>query len=229
MKGKVKCYVASKKYGFIDGEDGESYFLHKSDLDDLSAESSLLKNVVVEFDPMPSPKGLIAKKIVIPKVYLKKIEVDFFTSKGAKPKNGIIEREHSIQTRYFRDLNQARSHIEKLAIESKCNAILNLAYEKTTFSSGNYRYNMHAFKGDFALVTENIPCDSQEKVFNSFDDLKYKIQNFDSMFNEINSLEREARQEQLKGPSRSNSTSGFSFFGVVAMWIIIIIFSNIGD
>ncbi|MCE9780949.1 cold shock domain-containing protein, partial [Shewanella algae] len=38
MKGKVVSYVSSKKFGFINGDDGESYFLHVSALVNRSDE-----------------------------------------------------------------------------------------------------------------------------------------------------------------------------------------------
>jgi cold shock CspA family protein len=39
MKGRVASYITNKKYGFITGEDGESYFLHFSNLSDKKYES----------------------------------------------------------------------------------------------------------------------------------------------------------------------------------------------
>lgn len=32
MFGKVTTYSTSKKYGYIEGDDGESYFVHESDI-----------------------------------------------------------------------------------------------------------------------------------------------------------------------------------------------------
>ncbi|WP_345888544.1 hypothetical protein [Shewanella algae] len=43
MKGKVVSYVSSKKLGFINGDDGESYFLHVSALVNRSDEAKLDK------------------------------------------------------------------------------------------------------------------------------------------------------------------------------------------
>ncbi|MDO8253174.1 cold-shock protein [Shewanella algae] len=43
MKGKVVSYVSSKKFGFINGDDGESYFLHVSALVNRSDEAKLDK------------------------------------------------------------------------------------------------------------------------------------------------------------------------------------------
>ncbi|MCE9784115.1 hypothetical protein LZ637_12000, partial [Shewanella algae] len=43
------------------------------------------KNVLVEFDPTPTPKGLSAKQIRIPEVYIRQRLLNFFTSKGSIP------------------------------------------------------------------------------------------------------------------------------------------------
>nr|WP_221051737.1 cold shock domain-containing protein [Shewanella algae] len=50
MKGKVVSYVSSKKFGFINGDDGESYFLHVSALVNRSDE---VRKVRI------SPRGLL--------------------------------------------------------------------------------------------------------------------------------------------------------------------------
>ena len=117
MKGRVVSYLANKKYGFINGDDGESYFLHISGLQDITDESKLIKGVVVDFDPTPTAKGLAAKKVKILTVYFKKQMVDFFTSKNHTPKYGTVEKRLSISTRFIRDFNESRDHIEKLAKE----------------------------------------------------------------------------------------------------------------
>lgn len=88
IKGKVVSYLASKKYGFINGEDGESYFFHFSHLSDKSDEEKLIKGVVVEFDPVPSPKGLAAQRISVPEVYFRTTPVDFIMSKHKNPRVG---------------------------------------------------------------------------------------------------------------------------------------------
>ncbi|MBO2609228.1 cold shock domain-containing protein [Shewanella chilikensis] len=51
MKGKVVSYVSSKKFGFINGDDGESYFLHVSALVNRSDE---VRKVRI------SPRGTLA-------------------------------------------------------------------------------------------------------------------------------------------------------------------------
>lgn len=62
VKGQVVSFIAEKKYGFIKGDDGESYFFHLSGLLDKSEESKVVKNAYLTFDPSPTPKGDVAKK-----------------------------------------------------------------------------------------------------------------------------------------------------------------------
>lgn len=199
MKGKIVSYLASKKFGFVNGEDGESYFLHVTSLIHISDESKLVKGVVIEFDPVPTSKGLAARKVKIPTVYFKKQLVDFFVSKDEHPKHGVVVKRFSIQTRFFKDINIARDHIKKLALDASCNSILNLNFEKTTFSEGNYQYTVHAFKADFALVTESVPCDDQAEELNSSRYINHQIEVIDSKFNEVSSLESKARAAQFEG------------------------------
>lgn len=210
LKGRVVSYIPNKKYGFVNGEDGESYFLHVSGLQDSSDESKLIKDVVVEFDPTPTARGLAAKKVSIPNVYFKKKMVNFFTTKNHTPKYGTVEKRLSISTRFFKDFKEGREHIEKLAKDAGCNAILDLNFEKETFSSGNYKYTVYAFKGDFSVVTESEPCDTQAQVSNSVSDVDGQIEHVENKFKKIHELETEARAKQLK-----KSNVGLYFFLIV--------------
>ncbi|MBO2583962.1 hypothetical protein [Shewanella algae] len=58
------------------------------------------KNVLVEFDPTPTPKGLSAKQIRIPEVYIRELLLNFFTSKGSNPKHGDAALRLPISTRF---------------------------------------------------------------------------------------------------------------------------------
>jgi len=54
MKGKIKFFNAMKGFGFVAGEDGKEYFVHKSAL----AEGlSLKENDAVTFDVEEGDKG----------------------------------------------------------------------------------------------------------------------------------------------------------------------------
>lgn len=60
MKGKVKFFNQEKGFGFIIGDDGKDYFMHKSGLqDDLTVNEEDL----VEFSVEEGDRGLKAVKI----------------------------------------------------------------------------------------------------------------------------------------------------------------------
>ena len=63
MKGKVKWYNIKKGYGFIEGEDGENVFIHKSEIPFWSI--FLNKGDKIEFTKENTKKGLNAKNLKI--------------------------------------------------------------------------------------------------------------------------------------------------------------------
>ncbi|QDE30138.1 cold-shock protein [Shewanella polaris] len=221
MKGIVVAYISSKKYGFINGEDGESYFLHFSSLLDKSSEYKLIKGAVVEFDPIPTPKGLAAKDVCIQETYVKKKMVEFFITKQKIPKGLNVEASHPISTHFFKDPSEGREYIKQLAIEAGANAILGIEFEKNTFSEGNYKYTVHAFKGDFAFVSENVPCSKKRDELESALELDSLLANFNSQFKVIEAREHQLREKQLK-----TSHTGCFIALIILFVIIMFIFSR---
>ena len=49
MLGKVKEYSAKKRFGYIDGDDGEEYFLHESEIK--TPSRCLSRGYMVQFTP----------------------------------------------------------------------------------------------------------------------------------------------------------------------------------
>jgi CspA family cold shock protein len=60
MKGKVKFFNREKEFGFIIGDDGKDYFVHKSGLQD---DLTLSENDMVEFSAEKGDRGLKAVKV----------------------------------------------------------------------------------------------------------------------------------------------------------------------
>lgn len=61
MKGKIKWYNSRKGYGFIENEDGNNTFLHRSAI---PKETELLnEGDLVEFDVEETDRGLSAKNV----------------------------------------------------------------------------------------------------------------------------------------------------------------------
>jgi CspA family cold shock protein len=62
MEGTVKWYNMRKGYGFIQGEDGEDYFVHHSALSEVRF---IRENDKVSFEAVDTDKGKQAQKVVL--------------------------------------------------------------------------------------------------------------------------------------------------------------------
>lgn len=60
MKGKVKWFNERKSYGFIQGDDGEDYFVHSEAV----KSGSLREGDSVTFEPTEGDRGKKAEKVV---------------------------------------------------------------------------------------------------------------------------------------------------------------------
>jgi len=60
MKGKVKFFNHEKEFGFITGDDGKDYFVHKSDLEN---DITIDEDDSVEFSTEQGDKGLKAVNV----------------------------------------------------------------------------------------------------------------------------------------------------------------------
>ena len=60
MKGTVKFFNEGKGFGFINGEDGKAYFVHKTALDE---GMRLNENDAVEFEVEEGDRGPKAAKV----------------------------------------------------------------------------------------------------------------------------------------------------------------------
>jgi CspA family cold shock protein len=60
MEGTVKWFNDSKGFGFIKGEDGKEYFVHKNAL---PPGTFLKENDAVSFEPTETDRGVQAKDV----------------------------------------------------------------------------------------------------------------------------------------------------------------------
>lgn len=60
MEGTVKWFSERKGYGFVEGEDGEDYFVHHTQIPD---DEIFEEDDEVEFEPVETEKGLQAQDV----------------------------------------------------------------------------------------------------------------------------------------------------------------------
>ncbi|NWA28561.1 DUF3742 family protein [Pseudomonas gingeri] len=151
--GVVTHVVPIGEYGFIKGEDGEQYFFH---LQDVEGRASLATGQNVTFTPTSSAKGLKAKR-VIPGLGPTTIYVDpndFVWSKGGPPKGMRTVLITGKGWSRSSDPNEARRLLIETARKWGANAVLQASLSKYTEeeAGSNYRYTMHRFDAQFAVV-----------------------------------------------------------------------------
>ena len=64
MEGTVKWFNRNKGYGFIQGDDGQEYFVHQSAL---AEGTTINENDKVEFEPVEGERGKQAQNVKLKK------------------------------------------------------------------------------------------------------------------------------------------------------------------
>jgi CspA family cold shock protein len=60
MTGKVVWYNDVKRFGFIVGDNGNQYFMHKSNINNFDNVDEICEDQTCEFTEVETPKGLSA-------------------------------------------------------------------------------------------------------------------------------------------------------------------------
>jgi cold shock CspA family protein len=151
--GLVRSFVASKGFGFVDGDDGESYFAHVSEV---AGGEPLVTGQRITFVPTPSRKGSKATKIIPghapTAIYVEPTE--FIVTNADIPLDVdviLVVREGWVESN---DPNTARQGLIDMAKTWGANAIINSRMDRYTAqkSCSNYKYTMHRASGRFAVV-----------------------------------------------------------------------------
>lgn len=185
MKGTVRSFVSAKRFGFIDGEDGQSYFVH---INDVSGSTMLTQGQAVEFEPMPTPRGLSAKKVKAGKepeaVY---VDPDKFIMTKSDHVKGceIISIVGENCWGESNDPNAARELLKDVAQKSGANAVVCMSLDKYTKSDAcsNYQYTMHRYYGHAVVVKRvEYTSDSQKIASSNAELAKYQSMSLHNEF-----------------------------------------------
>lgn len=164
MKGIIKTYLPSKKYGFIRGDDGRDYYFHVNEFTDKSQVNKICEEAIVAFDERATPKGYKALKcsLLNPSDILTfKVPDSLITSKESFIKGWeIIQYGNWIVHGSSRNSPQeAKNDAVDGAIAMGANALINFDYYKTTGSEagtgrGTHYFTIHNFRGRAATIAK---------------------------------------------------------------------------
>lgn len=171
VEGVVKSFVAAKGFGFIDGADGRSYWFHRDQFSPPLGDVDTLDGALVVFDPTPSPKGYVAKRLSLAREQATEwiISDEFAFVRGDEPRRGRVVAVTSgdISERGAGSPDSVKAALKAAATSFGANALLDFRYEKSTGANGNYRYTVHIFSGSPAVLAEPKMSSDLERVANS--------------------------------------------------------------
>lgn len=195
MEGIIKSFLPSKSHGFIEGTDGKSYFFHIQDMKQRVA--AIEDGQFVHFDESVTPKGYRARNVEIldGQTYYLQLASRFFWGKNEAPQGLEVAYSEIFHT-YDKDLDIAQSELKETAKRYGFNAVLDVTYSKDTESSGNYKYSVHHFMGECAVLAQRIFTKDRNLA-------KRKNQDFQHTINQIKAnvqtkLDAEAKKRKWK-------------------------------
>jgi cold shock CspA family protein len=165
--GTIRSFVAAKRFGFINGDDGQTYFFHMNGMSAPVAADHVAVGALVAFEPHPGPKGMEARRVTIDqaKGELWTLPKKVTVTRDDRPRRGEIFAIAGPFTCSSSDApDTARHLLIRMAESLGANAILGLRYTKGTGSSGNYRFTIHMYSGSAAVIAESQPCTDLERI-----------------------------------------------------------------
>lgn len=219
LTGTIKSYSDDKKYGFIQSENGESYFFHFNDLEDDSFKPKV--GLFVSFDDIPTPKGMAAKKIKnddsFKKIYTSADKDKFFMKKSDSFGDDFeIVYKGKIFYSESKDPNEALDSMINQAKIYGFNSLINVKRTRRTGSKmsssgnfGSYKFTIHGYTAIPALVKKIGYSNNQEKIKDSDDALNKEI-----------SL---LKQKNLDDIGLGSSWGSFIVYGIIIIIIFFII------
>lgn len=157
MEGAIRNLKTERRFGFIQADDGTSYFFHCSALDDKRDEGYLANGLRVQFTPAMAkngPRGEDVKLLEKSRIAYEPLSEPFRTFKDKAPghldTHDIASWEIRATHRY---LNHAKDLLQARAAQLGANAMLFYAVEKRGVRQGK-RPTEHVLSGIPAKVSE---------------------------------------------------------------------------
>ena len=170
ITGVVRSFMPERGFGFIRGNDGRDYFVHRKSV----AGGELVDGQQVEFDGMPGPKGYKAVSVIPGDLPLEPGQAyespnRFIWTQDAEPRGFQVIFTLGNGWSESNNPHEARAGLERICQERGGNAVLNVRLEKSSRQQGcsNYYYTMHRYTGDFVNVQRIIQTTDQELIASS--------------------------------------------------------------
>ncbi|ALN18473.1 cold shock domain-containing protein [Ectopseudomonas mendocina] len=170
ISGVVRSFMTEKGFGFINGDDGRSYFVHIKNVEG----GELVDGQTVVFEGRPGPKGYKALRVIPgapppPQGQAYESPNRFIWTKDSAARG--FETIFTLGSGWAEsnNPNEARALLERASADRGGNAVLNVQLEKYSRSDGcsNYYYTMHRFTGDYANVQKIISTTDQDWISRS--------------------------------------------------------------
>lgn len=170
ISGVVRSFMPEKGFGFIQGDDGRSYFVHSKSVEG----GELFDGQSVVFEGQPGPKGYRALRVKPgecpqPSGLAYESPNRFIWTRDSTARGFEIIFNLGSGYAESNSPNEARSLLEKASAARGGNAVLNVQLMKYSRSDGcsNYRYTVHRFTGDYANVQKIVSTSDQDWIANS--------------------------------------------------------------
>ncbi|AOE87969.1 cold-shock protein [Pseudomonas sp. TCU-HL1] len=170
ISGVVRSFMPEKGFGFIQGEDGRSYFVHIKSVEG----GELFDGQAVAFEGQPGPKGYRALRVTPgerppPAGYAYESPNRFVWTRDSAARG--FETIFTLGSGWAEsnNPNEARALLENASADRGGNAVLNVRLEKYSRNDGcsNYYYTMHRFTGDYANVQKIVSTTDRDWISRS--------------------------------------------------------------
>lgn len=157
MQGRIRSYLPDQGYGFIHGDDGRDYFFRREAFLVPPPQASVGEDALVAFAPRATPRGYRADRLALideATITTFLVPEKVVTSRSDQVKGWeMLERSDWIVHASIRgSTDDAWSILRNRAHDLGANALLEVSYDKTTGSMGNYVYSLHHVRGRAAVV-----------------------------------------------------------------------------